>query len=201
MVSTVRAVPQPDPTAQADRDFSREVAAQLLESVSAIVDKELALGEFECSRREQRSAGEGQVHINFKFKFSLDGQVSHGCLLLPLTQAVAAACSMLMMPVAQVGEICSSGSLDTPIKDALLELGNMLASSLGAPYQEPCEQVSVQFAGCQGVRAGVRPAIPYREGSPLLTIEAHSIFEPFGRFRFLLLLPPPWGPEGPAAAA
>lgn len=194
-------MPQPDATTQADRDFARAVVSQLLENVSAIVDKELALGDFQSSRRDHRSAGEGQVHISFRFKFTLDGQVSHGCLLLPLTQAVAAACAMLMMPAAQVSEICASGQLDTPIKDALLELGNMLASALGAPYQEPCEKVAVQFAGCQGVRAGVRPALPYREGSPLLTIEAQSTLEPFGRFKFLLLLPPPWGPEGPAAAA
>jgi hypothetical protein len=190
-------VPPLSATVQADRDFGRAVATQVLENISAIVDKDLGLGEFEVQRLNRRSAGEGEVHISFRFKFVLDGNSKHGCLLIPLTQSVAAACSMLMMPMAQVPEICASGELATPLKDALLELGNMLASAMGSAYQEPFEKVAVTFAGCQGVRAGLRPALTYTEGSELLTVNAYSDFDPFGRFQFLLLLPPPWGPEGP----
>lgn len=197
----IRIVTPLSATVQADRDFGRAVATQVLENISAIVDRDLGLGEFEVQRLNRRSAGEKEVHISFRFKFILDGNTRFGCLLVPLTPAVGAACSMLMMPMAQVPEICASGELATPLKDALLELGNMLASAMGAAYQGHIEKVAVTFAGCQGVRAGTRPAMTYTEGDELLTIVARSQFEPLGQFAFIVLLPPPWGHDGPKTNA
>ena len=50
--------------------------------------------------------------------------------------------------------------------------------------------VTARFGGCQGVRAGVRPAMPYEEGEPLLVARGEGRIGDFPAFPFLMLLPP-----------
>ena len=44
--------------------------------------------------------------------------------------------------------------------------------------------------GCQGVRADVRPAFPYEEGSELIVARVGACFDPFPPFELILMLPP-----------
>ena len=53
------------------------------------------------------------------------------------------------------------------------------------------EGLSVRTAGCQGVRAGVRPALAYAEGDELIVGRAKVRIHSFPWFEAILILPTP----------
>ena len=156
-----------------------------------IVDRELAFEEPRCERVEARPAGEGSVHISFKQGYRIGAEVLHGCMLVPLRDAIAMACYLMMVPDETVGERREATELDRITKDALLEVGNFVAAAIdGAVRARAGDAVAVRAAGCQGVRADVRPAFPYEEGAPLLACRLAATLQGFDPFEVVLVLPP-----------
>jgi len=51
------------------------------------------------------------------------------------------------------------------------------------------EETMVRSEGCQGVRADVRPAFAYDEGSELIVGRAHMTLHDFDPFGVVLMLP------------
>jgi len=177
--------PTPDELALAGAIFSRMAA-----DVSMIVDRELAIDDVRVERRTQRAAGEGCVHISFKLGIELAGDVRQGCLLVPLPDALALAGFMMMMTDEEATRARARTELDGPDKEALLEVGKFLAGACDTVLRRslPVESAT-RSDGCQGVRAGVRPALDYREGDPLLVAHARAQVHQFEPCDVILVLP------------
>jgi len=142
-------------------------------------------------RARNRPAGAGCIHISFKLAFRSEGGERHGAVLVPLPDAITMACFLLMIPEESVTARREETSLDGSLKDAMLELGSMIAAAASTALAElGLAGWSVRSEGCQGVRADVRPAFPYTEGSELVVARVGTTFEPFPSFELLLMLPP-----------
>jgi len=170
--------------------WAREMLEPVADNLGTLLDTrcELTLGEVE--RHGSRPAGEGSVHISFKLGFKTDIAVLHGCLLIPFADAVSLAGLMMEVPRDELEALRDSETLDSIQKDAMLEIGNMIATSADealAPLG--FDGVSVRSEGCQGVRAGVRPALVYEEGSPLVVGHVELQLGDFPPSKALLILP------------
>jgi hypothetical protein len=156
-----------------------------------ILGRELAFGPARLERAHTRPAGQGVIHISFKLGFRPEsGEKRHGALLAPLDSAVTMACFLLMMPEEIVLQRREESELDSTLKDALLEIGNMIGGATNTVLAElGLAGWSARSEGCQGVRADVRPAFPYQEGSELIVARVTATLEPYPPFELLLLLP------------
>ncbi len=176
-------------TEEVAEDLVHRIADAVIANLAMIVGSTIELGECTVTRFESRPAATGSVHLSFRLKFERGKEVKWGYLLLPLRQAVASACSMLMMPLSSVNEICASGRLDESMKDAMLEIGNMLGSAVRQGYQENKSKWNATFGGCQGVRDGVPPWLPNADEHPLWALEGSATWTGGDVFRLLLALP------------
>lgn len=151
----------------------------------------LRLGAQRLERAHTRPAGAGQVHISFKLALGSPGSPgSYGALLVPLREALTMGCFLLMVPEDQVALRREDPGPDATLKDALLEIGNMVAGATQTALAElGLAGWSARSEGCQGVRADVRPAFPYVEGSELVVARFEAGLEPFAAFEALLILP------------
>ncbi len=170
-----------DPDAE---ELAKELSAGVLESLSMMVDKDITLSSQTVSASPGPPTGKDNVHIAFRFKAISPLGERFVCLLLPLDAAVSGACSVLMMPLDQVPGICSSGFLEPAIKEALLEIGNMLSSVFAQRLSEPGSKCSVSFHGCQGLRADRMAWVPLNNPEGWIHLEGEGVWEDVGKFRF-----------------
>src|SRR5688500_23569 len=78
-------------------------------------------------RVHERPAGSGKIHISFKLGLKSDNaRIKHGTLLMPLPEAITMACLLLMIPSETVALRRNESKLDAGLKDAMLEIGNMI---------------------------------------------------------------------------
>lgn len=166
------------------------ILGRVAADLSMIVDREFEIEGVRVERRTQRPAGQGCVHISFKLSLDFEGQTWPGCLLVPLPDAVSLAAYMMMLPDEVVARERGRTELDGPFKEALLEVGKFLAGACDSVLRQAVSQESsTRSDGCQGVRAGVRPALPYEEGQPLLVARARARVHRFEPFELILVLP------------
>lgn len=156
-----------------------------------MLGRELAFAAPRLERARTRPAGQGSIHISFKLAFRPEGgEHRHGALLVPLASAITMACSLLMMPEETVMQRREEAVLDPALKDAMLEIGSMIGGATNTVLAElGLAGWSARSEGCQGVRADVRPAFSYPEGSELVVGRVATTFEPFPPFELLLLVP------------
>lgn len=168
------------------------ILERIARDLGTVLGQELSFAPPTATRAIARPAGEGLVHISFKLGLVKDGELSgHGTLLVPLPEAITMACLLLMMPEDSVAARREETLLDLALKDALLEISSMIAGAVNTALAElGASGWSVRTEGCQGVRAGVRPAIQYQEGRELVIGRATTCFEPYPTFEVLLILPP-----------
>jgi len=168
------------------------VLKRLNADLGMILGREFGFGAPRLERATERPAGKGSIHISFKLAFRQEGGAKrHGALLVPLADAITMACFLLMIPEETVTARREETTLDTALKDAMLEIGNMIGGATNTALAElGLAGWSARSEGCQGVRADVRPAFPYTEGSELLVARVATTLEPFPSFELLLLLPP-----------
>lgn len=166
------------------------IALRIADDLSTIVDRTLALSNVTVEKIDSRVAGKGVVHISFKLRFDRAAGTQYGALLVPLPDALALAGCLTMMPDDQVAAQRNSLELDAGTKDAIVELGNFVAGAVDAVLRESRANVArARAAGCQGVRADVRPAFPYTEGQELILVRATAKLHDFDPFELLLMLP------------
>lgn len=183
----------PDVTAVALDDFTlvQTILARVQSDLGAIIDRELALEDVRAERAASRPAGADAVHVSFKLAFRRGDAERHGCLLVPLPDALTLAGYLQMLPDPVVEERRELDAPDAATKDAILEIGNMIGAAVEAALKSlHLESWSARSAGCQGVRAHVRPAFPYMEGDALVVGRARLGVEPFPAFETILMLPP-----------
>lgn len=173
-----------------DETVVLNVLNRVATDLSMITDRAFDVQSFEVSRIDQRERGLEQVHISFKLAVSQQGVCKYGCLLVPLPEAIALSCYLMMVPDEAVAEQRLRMDLDASLKDAILEIGNFIASSVDGALREHYEgAVEVRPASCQGVRPGIRPAFPYEDGETLLLAKAQVSIHEYEPFELLLMLP------------
>jgi hypothetical protein len=163
--------------------------ARITRSVSELLGPTLLCEEVRVECLRSRARGEGTVHVSFKLSFQVGEDCRQGCLLLPLAEAQALAGAFLMLPEEVVREHRRRSLPDEVSKEAMLELCTHVATAVEAELRARGRAVTVRSAGCQGVRAGVRPALVYVEGAELLVGRAVLRFMAFEPFRALLMVP------------
>lgn len=168
----------------------QEVLQHIAVDLAMISDRELKLGNLQTERMDHRPAGMGQVHISFRMDVHRGDVSEPGCVLIPFVDAVALAGGLLMLPEPALFESRKEMALDGPAKDAMLELGNFIAGATGVAFREmEMTNMRVDFNGCQGVRADVRPALAYREGENLLVARSTMTLSGFEDQTYVLMLP------------
>ncbi len=175
----------------ADEAFVAAVFRRVANDLGMILGQALSFEDERTERVAARPAGPGQVHISFKFALQgAHGVERHGALLVPLPDAIAMACFLLMIPEETVTPWRQVTTLDPALKDAMLEIGSMVGSATGSALKDlELAGWSARTTGCQGVRADVRPAFPYEEGSALVVGRARTQLGSFEPFELLLMLP------------
>ena len=179
-----------EPTIQEDLELVTGIFERLSADLGMILDRPLTVEGVACERASSRIAGEGRVHISFKLALQLGQRQSQGCLLVPLPDAIALAAYLMMVPDETVAAERRRTELDRPMKEALLEVGNFVAGACDAVLRRmhPGEG-AVRSEGCQGVRAGIRPALAYQEGEELIVGRARARIHEFEPCELILMLP------------
>jgi hypothetical protein len=176
-------------TIQDDLELVSGIFERLGADLGMILDREVALEDVRSERSVKRVSGEGQVHISFKIALQLGQETRHGCLLVPLPDAIALAAFLMMMPDETVALERGREELDRPMKEALLEVGNFVAGACDAVLRRMLPDAAARSEGCQGVRPGIRPAFPYQEGNELIVGRARARVHAFEPCELILMLP------------
>ena len=173
-----------------DVDLIEGIFSRVGSDLEAILDHELLFEDIQTERVTSRVAGEGQVHISFKLGVQRGDDWLHGSLLIPLPEAISMACFLMMAPDDVVEANRTLDAPDEAMKDAMLEVGNFVAGAADSVLRTwfP-EDRTVRSEGCQGVRADIRPAFPYEEGSELIVGRASACLHSFPAFEMILMLP------------
>jgi len=167
-----------------------EMFERIASDLSMLADRELTVSGLEVARETERPSGPGCVHISFRFGAEDGEQLRHGTLLMPLADAITLASLLMMLPDEGVGERREWASLDESLKDAMLEIGNFISGAIDAALQALGAPVTrVRFEGCQGVKEGVRPALVYTEGAPLIVGRVQVSVGSFEPFEMIAVLP------------
>lgn len=159
---------------------------RIVEDLATIVDHKLELLSLATERLQARPAGENQIHISFRLEVQTPEEKLQGCFLLPLPDAISLAGFLMMVDDDIVERSRASTELDLTTKEALLELGTFIAAAADSAVPRGH---AVTAAGCQGVRAGVRPRLRYEEGRELIVARAQVAIHTFAPCEVLLVLP------------
>ena len=160
----------------------------------AMMDGHFSHEDLTVTREQTRPAGEDQIHISYKIAYRYGSEDFHGSFLLPLGETMTIAAMLMMLPQESVDEIRAADSLVPEVRDAVVELGNLIAGAVDYALRDAVgDGSSARFRGCQGVRAGVRPAFPYEEGQTLLVGRARGRIAEYDEFPFLFMMPLPPG--------
>lgn len=174
-----------------DHEIVQCVLGRIATDLELILDRELELDGLVLEHLHTRPAGKGQVHISFKLGIDAGGEEEQGCLLVPLPDAIALAGYLMMKEDDEVLGERTRQDLDGPYKEAMLELSKVLASCCQSVLERALPDRVVRSAGCQGVRANVRPALEYREGDRLLVARVRARVARFEPREWILVLPDP----------
>lgn len=175
-----------------DQALVAGLLARVGEDLTMMLGRELGFDGVAVTREGTRPAGARCIHISFKLRVQHeDGRKGHGALLLPLPEAITWAGLLLMIPEESVNARREETTLDGALKDAMLEIGNMIGGACNNAIAElGLVGWTLRSEGCQGVRADVRPAFPYAEGSPLVVARMRSRLEDMPPADLVLMLPP-----------
>lgn len=165
----------------------RHVATDL----ALITERDVRVHACHIERARERAAGADRVHISFKQLYWRAGNPEHGCLVVPLPDAISLAAYFLMLADTAVGAQRASGALDDATKEGMLEVASFVASSIQAAlHGQGCSGFRVVSASCQGVRPDVRPVLPMHADSELWIARARIQIHTWPASDVLLMLPP-----------
>ena len=174
-----------------DKELGEQVFKAVCSQLELVIGQDVACEEVKTQRATERAVGAGQIHISFRLSFQLGGRDLFGALLVPLPDAISLAAFLLMVPNESVEAQRDAKELDETLKDAMLEIGNFVGGAVAGVVRERVPDAgAVRTRGCQGVRADIRPAFPYEEGSPLLVGRCQSAIGEFPSFEMVLMMPP-----------
>ncbi len=178
--------------ATADTQLTNKILTRVCSDLGMMLDCELPLGDIESSRMTTRPAAEGSIHISFKFMLrrSNGGDQRHGSVPVPLVDATTMTGFSAMEPESTIAENRGLEAPDENAKDGMMEISNLISRSIDGVLRETHEGAwKVASLGCQGVKSGVRPAFPYKEGDELDVSEMETHLGEFEPFKLILVLP------------
>lgn len=185
-----RAMSATETATKDDLELVQGIFDRIAADLGMIIDRSLEVDGVRAERVGARPAGEGGVHISFRFGVVVDGQGHQGCLLVPLADAITMAGYLMMQSEEEVALMRDLTEIDVSMKEAMLEVGNFIAGACDAIVRRSLPEGSaVRSEGCQGVRADVRPALEYEEGDELIVGYGSMHIDEYPDFKALLLLP------------
>lgn len=168
-----------------------ETFQRIAGDLGMIADRPIEVSNVTTERATKRAAGRDVVHVSFKLGIQHEDSIAHGALLVPLPDAITLACYLMMIPDESVKTKRAMTTLDAGIKDALMEVGNFVGGATDAALRGlGFPGLEVRSEGCQGVRANVRPAFVYEEGSDLVVGRCKLRIHTWPEFEAVLMLPP-----------
>ncbi|MEQ1892588.1 MAG: hypothetical protein ABL998_08615 [Planctomycetota bacterium] len=173
-----------------EAELVRCILARMTTDLALLLERDFELSAPVLESATRRPAGKDRVHISFKLAIEAGAEDEQGCLLVPLPEALALAGYLMMKEDEEVRSERTRQDLDGPTKEALLEIAKVLASACHSVLGRVVPG-STRSAGCQGVRANVRPALAYREGDRLLVARVQARLAEFEPFELILVLPDP----------
>ncbi|MBL8857158.1 MAG: hypothetical protein JNL28_01455, partial [Planctomycetes bacterium] len=151
-----------------DTKWVAEAVRRTTADLSMLIDRKFEIQSVASECLDHRPAGMGSVHISFKIAVQRGLAITHGTILVPFKQAVTLAGWLQMMSDAEATRRAELTTLDSAMKDGLLEIGNFVAGACEASLRTVgVSDARVVSEGCQGVAADVRPALKYEEGASL----------------------------------
>ncbi|MBI5364365.1 MAG: hypothetical protein HZA53_14390 [Planctomycetes bacterium] len=173
-----------------DKHMLEETFRRIAGDLGMIADRTIEVGTVAVELASARAAGRSAIHVSFKFGLQYQGQIHHGTLLVPLPDAITLGCYLMMVPDDGVKSKRALTTLDPGLKDALMEVGNFIGGATDAALRGlGIEGLKVRSEGCQGVKANVRPALSYVEGTPLLIGRSKLRIHTWNPFEAILMLP------------
>jgi hypothetical protein len=158
--------------------------------LSMIIERDVRVLSCDVRRAGERAAGAGVVHIALKQAYRHGERAAHGCLLVPLPDALTLAGFFLMLPDDVVAAQRSLATVDAATKDALLEVASFVAGSLGSSLAgEGPAGIEVRSASCQGLRPDAVPALAHEPGNEWWIARAKIQVHTFAAADVWLLLP------------
>jgi len=184
-----------------DPAFAHALCARLGEELGLVVDRPFAIEDVRVERVHAKPSAPSGVHLSFRLALESGSARRHGCLLLPLAEAISLASLLALAPEDVVRARRSLEQLDRPLKESLLELCAFVATAVDAVVRARSGGAwTAQPDGCQGVAGGAKPAFAYRAGDALLVLRARAQLRGFPPFELLAVLPGPAGLAAPRAA-
>lgn len=167
-----------------------EIFQRICADLAMIADKPFEVQKVECQRSTSRVAGARGIHISFKLGFQHKGRILHGCLLVPLADAITMASYLMLVPDDAVKAKRNLTALDSGMKDAMIEIGNFVGGAVDAALRgRGMSDIRVRSESCQGVKPGIRPAFVHEEGTPLQIGRAKLQLAQWPAFDAVLQLP------------
>lgn len=175
---------------EADVLMVQEVLHRIASDLALVTDREVRIEEGSVYWAEMRPVGRDRIHISFRFTIAKGGDEHQACVLLPLPEAITLASYLMMVPDEDIPGDREKDTLDGTMKNAIMEVGRFMGEGIDAAMRESTNlSAEVRFAGCQGVRANVRPALDYQDGDRLLTGSTRANIEQFSEFDLWVAFP------------
>ena len=175
---------------QSDQELIESLVQRIGADLGMIIDRSVDVHDCSVERLDHRVAGEDLIHISFRLGLRVNGLTKQGCVLLPLPEAISVAGYLMMLSEDEVAEYRGRDTLDVPMKEAMLEVGNFIAGACDAVLRRCLPSgSSIRSEGCQGVRPDVQPAFEYDEGEGLVVGRARASIDEFPEFELIVMLP------------
>lgn len=175
---------------QADREIAATLFRRVAEDLEVVIDRPFAIHSIDVARQREKPVCSDAVHVSFRLRVQREGAEHHGCVLVPLPEAISLAACLLLASDDVVNSRRSERQLDRATKDAILEIGNFIGAAaetaLRASLSQDCK---ASAEGCQGVAVGAKPAFVYAGGDELVLATARAQIHAWPPFELRLVLP------------
>ncbi len=172
-------------------ELTSAVFERIATDLALICDREFVVESATCERQAAKCPAPNTVHISFKLELRTSDKTIHGALIVPLADSIALASYLMMMSDETVASNRDLPTLDRTLKDAMVEIGNLIGGATDAVLRDQSGgSISARAEGCQGIRAGQNPAFPYSSGDPLIVARAKARLHSYPSFEMVLELPP-----------
>jgi len=173
-----------------DKALAQGILDRVGADLGMIIDRSVRVDECRVERLDERVAGEGSIHISFRIGVCFDGTSRQGCLLMPLAEAISMAGYLMMMSDQDVAEYRGRDTLETSMKEAILEVGNFISGACDTVLRRSHPGgASIRSEGCQGVRADMPPALEFEPGDEFVIARTRAGIDTFPEFELILILP------------
>lgn len=163
---------------------------QIARDISLLSNREVEVEGVDVERTEVRPRAEDEIHLSFKVAFLHEGDVRLGCLFVPLQEAITLACLLLLKPTEEIVKLRDQEDLEQGLKDAMLEIGNMVGGALDNALRWFLPTgYQLRAASCQGVRRTMPPWLDNPEGTTYLVARTRARVDAFDWREWSLVIP------------